>query len=240
MTANDFDQQVTSLAMLGEPVRRQVYHFVVTQQEPVSRERAAAGVGIPVHIAKVHLDKLEEDGLLEVEHHRLPGRTRYGAGRVARLYRRSTRHAVSLPDRRYDLAGHILAEAVTQAQRTGRPVDAMVTQAARATGRALGEDARRAAEMHPGPADPLDAAGRALAANGYEPRLSREGIMLVNCPFHDMAKSHPAVVCGLNLDLINSLLDALPAQGLCAMLNPAPGRCCVTVDVVPETRPGQP
>ena len=236
---DDFDQRVTSVALLGEPIRRALYRFVVAQAEPVSREQAAAGVGVAHHVAKFHLDKLEEDGLLDVEYRRLPGRTRFGAGRIAKLYRRSTRHEVSPPDRRYDLAGHILAEAVTQAQRTGRPVDAMVTQAARATGRALGEDARRAAEVHPGPADPLDAAGRALAANGYEPRLSREGIMLVNCPFHDMAKSHPAVVCGLNLDLINSLLDALPALGVCAMLNPAPGRCCVTVDVVPETRPGQ-
>jgi predicted ArsR family transcriptional regulator len=236
VTANDFDQQVASLAMLGEPVRRQLYHFVVTRPEPVSRERVAAGVGVAVHVAKFHLDKLEEDGLLEVEYHRLPGRTRFGAGRIAKLYRPSTRQPVSPPERRYDLAGQILSEAVTQAQRTGRPVAAMVTEAARAAGRALGERARQAIEQSPGPADPLDAAGAALAANGYEPRLSRAGITLANCPFHDLARSHPAVVCGLNLDLINSLLDTLPAPGVCAMLAPAPGRCCVTVDVVPETR----
>jgi predicted ArsR family transcriptional regulator len=237
VTANDFDQQVTSLAMLGEPTRRQLYHFVVTRPEPVSREHAAAGVGVPVHIARFHLDRLAEDGLLEVEYRRLPGRTRFGAGRIAKLYRRSTRHTASLPERSYDLAGRILAEAVTQAQRTGRTVDALVTEAARAAGRALGEQARQAAEQSPGPTDPLGAAGQALAANGYEPRLSREGMTLTNCPFHDLAQSHPAVVCGLNLDLINSLLDTLPAHGVCAMLNPAPGRCCVTVDVVPQPRP---
>jgi predicted ArsR family transcriptional regulator len=238
VTSNDFDQQVTSLAMLGDPVRRQLYRFVVAQPEPVSRERAAAGVGVAVHVAKFHLDRLEEDGLLEVESRRPPGRTGPGAGRPAKLYRRSTRDiAVSLPERRYDLAGRILAEAVSQAQRTGRSVDALVTEAARATGRALGEAARQAAEESPGPADPLDAASRALAANGYEPRLYSDGMTLANCPFHDLARSHPAIVCGLNLDLINGLLDALPAQGLCAVLDPAPGRCCVTVNVVPEPRP---
>jgi len=218
--------------VLGEPIRRELYRFVIAQPEPVSRERAAAGVGVPHHVAKFHLDRLEEDGLLEVEYRRPPGRTGPGAGRPTKLYRRSGRHfAVSLPERRYDVVGRILAEAVASAEAAGLPIDGMVADAARAAGRALGEQARPA-EPGPDPRDPLDAAGQALAANGYEPRVADGRITLVNCPFHELAEEHRSLVCGLNLDLINGLLDALPADGLCATLDPIPGRCCVAVSRV--------
>src|SRR5690348_11577326 len=136
---DDFDQQVTSVALLGEPIRRALYRYVVAQPEPVSRDRAAAGVGVPRHVAKFHLDKLEEDGLLDVEYRRPPGRTGPGAGRPAKLYRRSARPiAVQLPERRYELAGRILAEAVSAAERTGEPVGSLVAGVARAAGKAVG------------------------------------------------------------------------------------------------------
>jgi len=229
VTPKDFDQQVTSVAVLGEPIRRALYRFVIAQPEPVSREHAAAGVGVPHHVAKFHLDRLEEDGLLEVEYRRPPGRTGPGAGRPTKLYRRSARHfAVSLPERHYDVVGHILAEAVVSAERAGLPIDGMITDAARAAGRALGEQAWPD-EQGPVPSDPLDAAGQALAANGYEPRVADGRITMVNCPFHELAEEHRTLVCGLNLDLISGLLDTLPAEGLCATLDPTPGRCCVTV-----------
>ncbi|MGH8862014.1 MAG: helix-turn-helix domain-containing protein, partial [Jatrophihabitantaceae bacterium] len=61
----DFDADVSSLAALGEPVRRALYRYVVAQPDPVSRDQAATGIGIAHHTAKFHLDKLEEDGLLE-------------------------------------------------------------------------------------------------------------------------------------------------------------------------------
>ena len=74
MISRDTDDQLGSVAALGEPVRRALYRFVVAQPEPVSRERAATGVGVAHHVAKFHLDRLEADGLLEVEYRRPPGR----------------------------------------------------------------------------------------------------------------------------------------------------------------------
>jgi predicted ArsR family transcriptional regulator len=58
-------------------------------------------------------------------------------------------------------------------------------------------------------------------------------VTLSNCPFHQLAESYTALVCGINLHLIGGLLDALPAGDLCANLAPAPGRCCVTVTTTP-------
>ena len=72
---------------------------------------------------KFHLDKLVNDGLLAVEYARPPGRRGPGAGRPAKLYSRSSRElAVSLPQRDYELAGRLLANAVTTTARsTGSP-----------------------------------------------------------------------------------------------------------------------
>jgi predicted ArsR family transcriptional regulator len=55
-------------------------------------------------------------------------------------------------------------------------------------------------------------------------------VTLANCPFHSLAEAYPALVCGVNLDLIGVLLDGLPAGNVRARLAPAPGRCCVTIE----------
>jgi predicted ArsR family transcriptional regulator len=77
------------IGALAEPVRGQLYEYVVAQPGAVSRERAADGVDVPLHTAKFHLDRLVEEGLLETEFRRLTGRTGPGAGRPAKLYRRT-------------------------------------------------------------------------------------------------------------------------------------------------------
>ena len=120
---DDFDASVTSIGALAEPIRRDLYRFVVAQAEPVSRDEAAAGTGVARHVAKFHLDKLVEEGLLDVGHRRPPGRRGPGAGRPAKVYRRSERElAVTLPPRRYEFAGQLLARGITDAARDGVPV----------------------------------------------------------------------------------------------------------------------
>src|SRR3954468_20644750 len=119
----DFEQQVAGVAALNDPVRRSLYVFICISTEPVSREQAAAAVGVQKPLAAFHLDKLADEGLLDFEFRRLTGRTGPGAGRPAKLYRRSDRQIdVSLPPRQYDLAAHLLAAAVDTAERTGRRV----------------------------------------------------------------------------------------------------------------------
>src|SRR6266545_3639861 len=88
---DDFDAQVAGVAALDEPVRRALYRYGVAQPGLVSRDQAAEGTGVPRHVAKFHLDKLAEGGLLEVEFRRPAGRGGPGAGRPTKLYRRSSR-----------------------------------------------------------------------------------------------------------------------------------------------------
>ncbi|MGH3623211.1 MAG: helix-turn-helix transcriptional regulator [Sciscionella sp.] len=230
---DDFDAQIGSLALLGEPVRRALYRYVVAQPSPVSREQAAHGVGVAHHVAKFNLDKLENDGLLEVELSRPPGRRGPGAGRPAKLYRRSSRDiTVSLPERRYDLASRVMAEAITAAADSGLPVTDALRRAASATGRAIGDDARHSAGTRPQHTALIRAVSDVLTDNGYEPRTDADGITLVNCPFHHLAKDYTALICGMNLDLIKGMLDALGQTPLHAQLDPSPGQCCVTLSTL--------
>ena len=225
---DEFAAQVNGVGSLAEPTRRALYLYVVAQPGPVSRDEAAAGAGLPRHAAKFHLDKLVEEGLLDTEFRRLTGRRGPGAGRPTKLYRRSERQlSITLPPRHYDLAGQILAGAVEDAERSGAPVREAVQRAAAAAGRRLG--AAEGPRDPVGAADPFAAVGAALAARGYEPRVQDGAVVLANCPFHALARDHTELVCGMNLHLITALLDELGHVEMRAALDPAPGRCCVTV-----------
>jgi predicted ArsR family transcriptional regulator len=242
---DDFDAQVTGIAALAEPLRRALYRFVVAQSAPVSRDQAAEATGVARHAAKFHLDKLADEGLLAVEYRRPPGRQGPGAGRPAKLYRRSDRELrVSLPERRYELVGRLLAEAIVEAERRGVPVREALREAARQAGRSLGGvggvgelgqvgqvagGAGGAGGGDGGPMASVAAARAALAAHGYEPRRDAEGLTLANCPFKALAQDYTDLVCGMNLELVGGLLAGLGVTDLEARLDPAPGRCCVTV-----------
>ena len=69
-----------------------------------------------------------------------------------------------------------------------------------------------------------------LSARGYEPRLEERRITLVNCPFHQLAQEHTELVCTMNLDLLDALLQQGTSE-FTARLDPEDGRCCVVIDL---------
>jgi predicted ArsR family transcriptional regulator len=216
--------QLTAVAALAEPTRRRLYEHVVRQPSPVSRDEAAAALGLVRATAAFHLDRLVDDGLLDVSHERRTGRSGPGAGRPAKLYRRAACSvAVSLPDRRYDLAGQLLAAALSEAQRTGEPPADALARLARDRGVELGGATREAAAG----ADARGAVLQLLEEHGYEPREEAGAVALVNCPFHALAQEHTELVCGMNLQLLQGVLDGVPEAELVARLEPSSGACCV-------------
>jgi predicted ArsR family transcriptional regulator len=219
----DGPDPVAGIAALVEPARRALYEYVVGEPAPVGREQAAEAVGIALHSAKFHLDRLVDEGLLEVEYRRLTGRSGPGSGRPAKLYRRSTVElSVSLPQRRYDLAGDVLATAIERSSAGDVPVATTAREVALEAGRAAGSRLpRRRSET--------ERALRALGDLGYEPRAVDDGIMLVNCPFHALARAHTELVCGVNRAFVAGVLDGLSCDGLQAELHPRPEQCCVLV-----------
>ena len=223
------DTAIDDVAVLGEPVRRALYKFVVGQHEPVGRDAAASALNIGRPLAAFHLDRLVAAGLLEVTFRRLSGRTGPGAGRPAKLYQRSKRDVeLTLPARRYELAARLFAEALT-AGAAGEPAtDVALADAARSFGESLGEEARRAAGPHPSRASSLAAAIDVLGAAGFEPILGDgDVIALRNCPFDALAQSHRELVCGMNLSLMDGVIAGLRMTGIRAELDRQPGMCCV-------------
>ncbi len=221
-----FAEQVSGVAALAEPVRRELYLFVVAAPGPVSRDAASEGVGVPRHTAKFHLDRLVEQGLLDVEFRRLSGREGPGAGRPAKLYRRSGRElSVALPARHYDLAGQLLASAIDASTHDGSDILAALDRSATEAGSEIARTAGDAKDADR--ADGRAATRRVLAANGYEPHTVGGTTTLGNCPFDALARDHTALVCGMNLALVGAVTEALAPGELVTALEPAPGRCCV-------------
>ncbi|HET6711660.1 helix-turn-helix transcriptional regulator [Amycolatopsis sp.] len=205
---------LAAVAALDEPTRRRLYEYVVRRAEPVSRDDVAAALGVPRATVAFHLDRLVAEQLLAVGHERRTGRSGPGAGRPAKLYRRSDRQvSVSLPERQYELAGRLLAAAVEEADESGGSPREILTRCAR----------ERGAQLAAGGRDIV----ATLEENGFEPRSEGGEVLLVNCPFHRLAEAHTRLVCEMNLGLVEGMLTGVEEKGLRARLDPHPGFCCV-------------
>ena len=224
MSEADTKRDVGAVALLAEPVRRAMYEWVVAQHRPVGRVETARALEVTPSLAAFHLDRLAEGGLLEATYRRINDRRGPGAGRPARVYWRADRQvAVSLPERRYELAARTLARALEA------DPDA-ATGAARAAGRAsgarIGAEARRLTPKR----SAVAVLSRALEEQGYEPVVEPRGgeIRLRNCPFDALVAEHRSLVCGMNLALAEGLTEAI-GQGLrvVPVFDPQPDFCCV-------------
>ncbi|MCR1781946.1 helix-turn-helix domain-containing protein [Nocardioides carbamazepini] len=226
----DLDTGAAAIGVLTDPTRRSLYAYVAARGDLVGRDEAATALGLAKHTVSFHLDRLAEEGLLEVEFRRLSGRTGPGAGRPSKLYRRARRDfTVSLPPRRYDLVGDILAAAVGRAG-AGEDLDTALADCAHTEGRAV------AGQADGVPAPPgLDDLAAVLSGQGYEPTVEASVVALANCPFDALARKHTALVCGLNRSFVQGVADGLGCAGVTAHLEPDAARCCVTV-----RRDGQP
>src|SRR5215218_6926841 len=105
----------------------------------------------------------------------------------------------------------LLAEAVDQAG-----ADLELQAAARRAGQAGGRDAGPAIEQ-------------LLEARGYEPYPDGNRLRLRNCPFAHLAHEFPVLVCSMNLALVEGLLEGIGKPAGRAVMDPAPGRCCVAI-----------
>jgi predicted ArsR family transcriptional regulator len=237
VTHDDLAERVAGISALADPIRRDLYLYVCGQTAPVSRDQASDALGIARHTAKFHLDKLAEEGLLDTSYKRLTERRGPGAGRPTKLYARSSRQlSVILPERRYDLAGQLLATAIENSATQGTaPADALKA-AATGWGISLADQARATAGPRPSPERLLGCTCQALADNGYEPHRSGGAIVLRNCPFDALAREHIELVCGMNLAILDAATEQLPEISLAARLESSPDRCCVVLEPADDSR----
>ena len=71
---------------LGDPTRRGIYIAIRQSAEGMTASSVAAVFGIHSNVARHHLDRLADDGFLEVTTRRAAGKSGPGAGRPAKCY----------------------------------------------------------------------------------------------------------------------------------------------------------
>lgn len=199
------------MTALADPSRRTLYDYVRRQDHPVSREEAADGVGMSRGLAAFHLDKLVDAGLLRARYQAPPDQPR-GRGRTPKVYQPiADSLAITIPERRYELIAQILADAIDEGA-------AHAEEAARRYARERGHEIGTRLRGH--------ALLDVLAGLGFEPEAGAPTV-LRNCPFHVLAATHTALVCGLNHAFVSGLIDGLGTSGVIARLAPRADACCV-------------
>ena len=113
-----------------------------------------------------------------------------GAGRPAKRYRRGDGElTVTIPPREYDLAGHIMAEAISEHASAATPIAEALAKAAASHGREIGAGCGR---LDP-TAEVLDRCLDLLVQHGYEPRQVGRTVLPHQLPVpQPCAESHAA------------------------------------------------
>jgi predicted ArsR family transcriptional regulator len=221
------DPAIRAIAALDDDLRRGMYEFIRAARRPVTRDEAAAAVGISRKLAAFHLDKLVDAGVLRAHYQQADGVRR--VGRVPKVYEPALADiTVSLPQRSHDMLAGILMDAVVSHD-SGETARDAVWRVARDRGERIGaEERQRARPGRLGAERALSLATALLAERGFEPARESPGCLrLRNCPFHPLTATAPDLVCGLNHAFISGLMDGLEASGVDAVLDPRAGECCV-------------
>ena len=215
------------MAALDDDLRRRMYTYCRQAAHPVTRDEAAAHVGISRKLAAFHLDKLVDAGLLRAHYTQVGGIRR--VGRAPKVYEPTDDPVrITIPERRHDLLADLLLQAVVE-ERPDEPAAAGAVRVGRDRGTELGAEERARGRLRRlGAERALTVAQAVLSRHGFEPH--REGptsVRLRNCPFHPLAAKEPALVCGVNHAFVSGFLSGLGALGVHAVLVPTPGECCV-------------
>jgi predicted ArsR family transcriptional regulator len=206
------DPSIRAVAALADELRRGMYAFIRAARRPVTRDEAAASVGISRKLAAFHLDKLVEAGVLSARYQAAGVRK---VGRAPKVYEPSGLDIrISIPPRQHDLLAEVLLGGVLGAGDSAREAGAAERERVR--------PGRLGAERG------LTLASGVLARHGFEPaRETPTCVRLRNCPFHPLAEQATDLVCGLNHAFLGGLVAGLEADAVQAVLDPRPGECCV-------------
>ncbi|MGI5127217.1 helix-turn-helix transcriptional regulator [Pseudonocardia sp. CA-107938] len=218
---------IKAVAALDDELRHGMFSFIRRMRRPVSRDEAAAAVGISRKLAAFHLDKLVDAGVLQARFASGDGVRK--VGRRPKVYEPVADDLrVTIPQRQHDVLAGILVDAVLT-EREGETAREAALRVARDHGAELGAAAR--AELRPGRLGAeraLTAASTVAEQNGFEPaRTSPTCVRLRNCPFHPLAAAAPELVCGINHGFFSGVLAGLDATTVDAVLDPQAGECCV-------------
>jgi predicted ArsR family transcriptional regulator len=214
--------------VLASISRTAVLELLRSRAQPLGVAEVAEHVGLHQNTVRSHLDLLVDSGYA-IRHSEAPS----GPGRPRVVY-----EATAAPDgdRNYRLLAEVLAEyLVATSERPGEAaVNAGRSWAGSQAHRLHANDDAGAADAAPVSDDvAIAAVVRMLGDSGFAPELTadRTAINLHRCPFRELAESHPDVVCGAHLGVIQGALADLGAMVSATRLLPfvTPGLCITTL-----------
>lgn len=223
----DQSAMLESVGVLNDDSRRRMFSFIRRARRAVTREEAAASIGISRKLAAFHLDKMVTAGLLQARYEAAGDTPK--VGRRPKVYEATDLDvAVSIPGRQFRLLADLLLDSIIS--ETGEESGAeAATRTAYQRGMALGSaDRGNHAEPQLHGADALPICGAMLEDHGYEPVHDAPGeLRLYNCPFHPLAAKAPELVCGINHAFLTGYIEGLGTDAITAHLVPTAGECCV-------------
>jgi predicted ArsR family transcriptional regulator len=184
---------------LAQPTRARLFRTLGELSRPATTVELAQLLGLHPNGVRVHLDRLERDGLVVSA---IEPRPR-GRPRERWTIAPEARPGGSPPRGYHDLA-RWLSRAIT----TGRPS----LRAIEATGQEIGR------ELAPTePQAPAEQFVASLAALGFQPHVRTDGdgtlvVCLENCPYRDAVAENQRAICTLHRGLTRGLLDVLHPQ----------------------------
>ncbi|MGE5675190.1 MAG: helix-turn-helix transcriptional regulator [Mycobacterium leprae] len=209
----EHDPQKVS-AVLSDPTRYRIYQHVLQTSRPVSVADVAERFALHPNVARMHLGKLVDIGLLVAE-----AEKKAKGGRPGNVYKPSG-HAVSLtvPARDFQLLADLLVQSLVL---TGEGGKEAIEQIGRTFGRRLGQ---QAVEMTI-PEAPVEKApeneeelirtcAQALERLGVATYTMRQkdgsvNLVLRTCGFKEVATAHPEQVCHLCQAMVEGVTQTL-------------------------------
>ena len=212
------------LKALGDETRYAMYRELATATSPLSAQDLADRLGLHANTVRLHLDRLREVGLVDVEAlHR---------GTVGRPQPRYFL-AAGAPGLGFDPPAHVLLAGLLAAlaERVGADPDDAAD-----TGHAWGVEAGKRTRTR----SCLRALEAELLRLGFEPALepgdgTAEGaarVEFLHCPFRELAEAYPELVCNLHRGLCEGVVDQVgggSVEEFATLYDPEP--CHVTVAV---------
>jgi predicted ArsR family transcriptional regulator len=183
------------LKALGDETRFSMYRELASSTHPLSAIELADRLGIHANTVRLHLERLREAGLVEVE-----AVHRGTVGRPQHVYTLgSGAPGLGFDPPSYTLLAGLLA---ALAERIGADGDE-----AAAVGRRWGSDAGRRSRSR--------SCAKALIAElerlGFDPVADDDdrevSIAFLHCPFRELAEAYPELVCNLHRGICEGVVD---------------------------------